>query len=113
MRNDRAFPGSSSPCNAGDPGLNPGSGRFAGEGISYPLQYCWTSLVAHQVKNQPVMRGLIPGWGRSPGEENGYPLQYSGLENSMECIVHGNDGGTFTYVYLNHFAVHLNLTQHC
>ena len=33
--------------------------------------------------------GLIPGLGRSPGEEKDYPLQYSGLENSMECIVHG------------------------
>ena len=32
--------------------------------------------------------GLIPGWGRSPGEGNGYSLQYSGLENSMDCIVH-------------------------
>ena len=32
---------------------------------------------------------LIPGLGRSPGEGKGYPLQYSGLENSMECIVHG------------------------
>ena len=32
---------------------------------------------------------LIPGLGRSPGEEKGYPLQYSGLENSMDCIVHG------------------------
>ena len=31
---------------------------------------------------------LIPGLGRSPGEEKGYPLQYSGLENSMDCIVH-------------------------
>ena len=31
----------------------------------------------------------IPGLGRSPGEEKGYPLQYSGLENSMDCIVHG------------------------
>ena len=31
----------------------------------------------------------IPGLGRSPGEENGYPLQYSGLENFMDCIVHG------------------------
>ena len=30
-----------------------------------------------------------PGWGRSPGEGNCYPLQYSGLENSMDCIVHG------------------------
>ena len=33
--------------------------------------------------------GLILGLGRSPGEGNGYPLQYSGLENSMDCIVHG------------------------
>ena len=32
--------------------------------------------------------GLIPGSGRSPGEGKGYPLQYSGLENSMDCIVH-------------------------
>ena len=33
--------------------------------------------------------GLIPGLGRSPGDRNSYPLQYSGLENSMDCIVHG------------------------
>ena len=33
--------------------------------------------------------GLIPGSGRSPGEGNDYPLKYSGLENSMDCIVHG------------------------
>ena len=33
--------------------------------------------------------GLIPGLGWSPGEGKGYPLQYSGLENSMDCIVHG------------------------
>ena len=33
--------------------------------------------------------GLIPGWGRSPGERKGHPFQYSGLENSMDCIVHG------------------------
>ena len=32
--------------------------------------------------------GLIPGFGRSLGEEKGYPLQYSGLENSIDCIVH-------------------------
>ena len=32
--------------------------------------------------------GLIPGLGRSPGEGKGYPLQYSGLENSMDSIVH-------------------------
>ena len=33
--------------------------------------------------------GSVPGLGRSPGEGNGSPLQYSGLENSMDCIVHG------------------------
>ena len=33
--------------------------------------------------------GLIPGLGRSPGEGKGYLLWYSGLENSMDCIVHG------------------------
>ena len=32
---------------------------------------------------------LIPRSGRSAGEGLGYPLQYSGLENSMDCIVHG------------------------
>ena len=33
--------------------------------------------------------GSIPGLGRSPGEGKGYVLQYSGLENSVDCIVHG------------------------
>ena len=33
--------------------------------------------------------GLIPGLGRSPGEGKGYALQYSGLENSMDCVIHG------------------------
>ena len=31
----------------------------------------------------------IPELGRSPGKGIGYPLQYSGLENSMDCMVHG------------------------
>ena len=33
--------------------------------------------------------GSIPGLERSPGGGKGYPLQYSGLENSMDCIIHG------------------------
>ena len=33
--------------------------------------------------------GWIPGLGRSPGEGKGYPVQYSGLENFIDCIVHG------------------------
>ena len=43
-------------CKAGDPGLIPGSGRSAGEGIGYPLQYCWASLVAQLVKSLPAMK---------------------------------------------------------
>ena len=42
-------------CNAGDPGSIPGSGRTPGEGIGYPLQYSWASLVAQLVKNPPAM----------------------------------------------------------
>ena len=53
------FPGSSagkvSACNAGDLDLIPGSGRFAGEGIGYPLQYYLASLVAQLVKNPPAI----------------------------------------------------------
>ena len=45
-----------STCNTGDPGLIPGSGRSAGEGIGYPLQYSWASLVAQLVKNSPTGR---------------------------------------------------------
>ena len=47
--------GKESSCNAGAPGLNPGSGRSAGEGIGYPLQYFWAFLVAQLVKNLPAM----------------------------------------------------------
>ena len=52
------FPDSSvskeSTYNAGDPGSIPGSGR-SGEGIGYPLQCSWASLVAQLVKNPPAM----------------------------------------------------------
>ena len=41
-------------CNAGDLRLIPGLGRSAGEGIGYPLQYSWASLVAQLVKNLPA-----------------------------------------------------------
>ena len=84
--------GKESTCNAGDPGSIPGSGRSPGEGIGYPLQYSWASLVVQLVKNPPAMwadLGSVPGLGRSPGEGKGYPLQYSGLENSMDYTVHG------------------------
>ena len=47
--------GEESACNAGDPGSIPGSERSAGEGIGYPLQYSWASLLAQLVKNPPAM----------------------------------------------------------
>ena len=55
----KGFPGSSvgkeSTCNAGDPGSIPGLGRSPGEGIGYPFQYSWASLVIQMVKNLPAM----------------------------------------------------------
>ena len=68
------FPGSSagkeSACNSGDPGLISGSGRSPGEGIGYPLQYSWASLVGQLVKNLPAIRET---WVRSLGWED--PLE--------------------------------------
>ena len=57
-------------CNAGDPSLIPGSGRYAGEGIGYPPQYSWASLVTQLVKNPPAMWEI---WVRSLGWED--PLE--------------------------------------
>ena len=55
-----SFPDSSvgkeSACNAEDSSQIPGSGRRAGEGRGYPLQYSWVSLVAQLVKNPPAMQ---------------------------------------------------------
>ena len=72
--NALGFPGSSVgkefPSNAGDPGLIPGSGRSAGEGILYSLQYSWASLVAQLKKNPPAMWET---WIRSLGWED--PLE--------------------------------------
>ena len=47
-----------SACNAGDPGLIPGSGSSPGEGIGYPLQYSQASLVAQMVRNLPAMQEM-------------------------------------------------------
>jgi len=50
--------------------LIPGSGSYPGEGIGYPLQYSWASLVAQIIKNPPAMRET---WVRSLGWED--PLE--------------------------------------
>ena len=62
--------GKESTCSAGDPGSIPGSGRSAGEGVGYPFQYCWASLVAQLVKNPPAVR---EAWVQSLGWED--PLE--------------------------------------
>ena len=59
--------GKESTCNAGDPDSIPGSGRSAGEGVVYPLQYAWASLVAQLVKNPPARRET---WVQSLGWED-------------------------------------------
>ena len=68
---DFCFPHSSvgkeSTCNAGDPSLILGSERSTGEGIGYPLQYSWASLVVQLVKNPPAMRET---WVQSLGWED-------------------------------------------
>ena len=52
----------------------------------------------------------IPGLGRCPGEGKDYPLQYSGLENSMDCIVHGVSK---SWTQLSDFHFHTFLCMKC
>ena len=62
--------GKESACNAGDPGSIPRLGRSTGEGIGYPLQNSWASLVAQLVKNLPAMQET--------------PIQFLGWEDPLE-----------------------------
>ena len=94
-RIDTDFLGSSagkeSACNAGDSSSIPGSGSSAGEGIGYPLQYTWASLVAQLVTESTCNAGdlcWIPGLGRSPGEGNSYPHQNSMDRVAWQAAVH-------------------------
>ena len=52
--------------------------------------------------------GLIPGLGRSSGKGKGYPLQYSGLEHSLDCIVHGV---TKSWTGLSNFHFHIKSSR--
>ena len=52
--------------------------------------------------------GSIPGLGRSPGEGKGYLLQYSGLENSIDCIVHGFTKSWHNWATLTNVKVFYN-----
>ena len=91
----QGFPDSSdgkeSAWNAGDSRLIPGLGISAGEGISYPLQYSWASLVAQLVKNLPAMWEIwVWSLGWEDPLEKGKATNSSVLAwNSMDYIVQG------------------------
>ena len=108
----KVFPDSSvgkeSACNAGDPGSIPGSGKCAGGGIGYPLQYSWASLVAQLVENPPAMWET---WVRSLGGED--PLEKGKatlssilawripwIVQSMASQRVGHIGAAFTFIYI-------------
>ena len=69
--------GKESTCNAGHPSSIPGWGRSPREGIGYPLQYSWASLVAQLVKNPPAMQET---WVWSLGWED--PLEQGRVTHS-------------------------------
>ena len=85
--------GKESVCSAGDLGSIPGLVRSPGEGTGNPFQYSWASLVAQLVKNlSAVQETWVPSLGWEDPLDKGKATHsglYSGLENSMDCIVHG------------------------
>ena len=99
--------GKESSCNAGDPGSIPGLGRFPWRRVRVPTPVFLGFPCGSDGKESACNSGhlgLIPGMGRFPGEGKGYPLQYSGLENSMDCIVHGV---TKSWTQLGDFHFHM------
>ena len=94
------FPGGSegneSSCNAGEPSSIPGLGRCPREGISYPLQYSWASLVAQTVKRLPAMQETpvqFLGWEDPLGKGKAtspvsWPGEFHGLESLKQSSGH-------------------------
>ena len=84
----RGFPDSSvgkeSACNAGDPSSIPGSGRSTGEGIGYPLQYSWASLVAQLVKN---LSAMWETWVQSLGWEDPLDLSHQDFKRTINNML--------------------------
>ena len=104
--------GKESTCNAGDPGSTPGSGRSPEEGIGYPLQYSWASLMATLVKNLPAMQKT---WVWSLGWED--PLEKGKATHSsilawtvlsMGSQRARHDWETFTFTFYPLGAYNLN-----
>ena len=80
--------GKESACNAGDPGSIPGLGRSSGEGIGYPLQYSWASLLTQLVKNPPAMwETWVQSLGWEDPLEKGTATHSSILAWRIPCVV--------------------------
>ena len=96
-----------STCNAGDRGLIPRSGRSPGEGIGYPLQYSWASLVAQLVKNLPAMREIwVPSLGWEDPLEKGHATHSNILAWRVPWTV-CDHGVTKSRTQLSNFHFHL------
>ena len=106
------FPGSSagkeSTCNAENPGLILGSGKFPGEGMDYPFQYSWASLVAQMVKNPPAMQET---WVQSLGWEHPWrrkwlptPVFLPGESHGQRSLVGHSPGVTKSQTQLSNWA---------
>ena len=98
--------GNESAGNAGDPTSIPGSGRSAGEGLDYPFQYSWASLVAQLVKNLPAMwETWVQSLGWEDLLEKGMATHSSILAwriswtvYSMGSLRVGHDWATFSFI---------------
>ena len=82
--------GKESTCNAGDPQFDSWVRKMCWRRDRLPAVFLGFPCGSAGKESACSARdlGSIPGLGRSPEEGKGYPLQYSGLENSMDCIVH-------------------------
>ena len=115
ISSSRGFPhisvGKEYACNAGDPSLIPGSGRSPGEGIGYPLQHSWASLVAQLVKNPPAMRetwvwslgweDLLEKWKATHSSILAWRISWTIVTWSQRA---GHDWVTFTFIFISSSA---------
>ena len=115
------FPGSSagkeSTCNAGDPSSISGLGRSPGEGIGYPLQYSWASLVAQlRICLQCGRPGFDPWIGKIPWRREWlptpafWPREFHGLYSLLGCkdsdmTERFSVSHTYVCVMLSHFQL--------
>ena len=104
--------GKDSACNAGNPGSSPGSKRSPGEGIGYPLQYSWASLVGQLVRNLPTIweTWLQPlGWDDPLEKEKAthssilaWRIPWTVQSLGSQRVGHNSGPFTFTFIVSSH-----------